>query len=111
MPKPANRSHALIASCDFRELIEATAVDPRSPCADASRRGLQRIAGSVDAVPLLTACNLANLNTALRGGLLDLIEVQLMAVGAGPTLDYQSAVDFLAVFDPIIEKVRQRMLQ
>ena len=96
---------------DFRELIEATAVDPRSPCADASRRGLQRIAGSVDAVPLLTACNLANLNTALRGGLLDLIEVQLMAVGSGPTLDYENASAFLSVFDGVVEEARKRQLQ
>jgi len=31
-------------------------------------------------------CNLSNLDAALRGGLLSVIEVQLMRVGAGPTL-------------------------
>jgi hypothetical protein len=46
-------------------------VDPRSICADAHRRGLQRIADTLDAVPFVTMCNLANLDAALRGGLLD----------------------------------------
>ena len=32
-------------------------------------------------------CNLANMDTALRGGLIDLIALRLMCVGAGPTLD------------------------
>ena len=41
-------------------------------------------------------CNLSNLNTALRGGVLNLIEAQLMCVGGGPTLDYESAAEFLA---------------
>jgi hypothetical protein len=39
-------------------------------------------------VPFVTMCNLANLNAAMRGGLLDLIEVGLLAGGAGPTLDF-----------------------
>jgi hypothetical protein len=56
-------------------------------------------------------CNLANLNTAMRGGLLDLIEVRLLAVGGGPTLDYADAAAFLAGFDTMIEKVRRRRLQ
>ena len=66
---------------DFREMIAATVVDPASACADYQRRGLRRIAGTLDAVPYVTFCNLANLDAALRGGLLDLIEVQLMGVG------------------------------
>jgi hypothetical protein len=41
---------------------------------------------------------------------LDLIEVQLMCVGGGPTLDYADAAEFLAAFDPMIEKARKRML-
>jgi hypothetical protein len=49
-------------------------------------------------------CNLANLDAALRGGLLALI-------GAGPTLDYADAAAFLAAFEPLIEKARRRMLQ
>ena len=32
--------------------------------------------------------NLASLNTALRGELLSMIELRLLAVGGGPTLDY-----------------------
>ena len=56
-------------------------------------------------------CNLANLDAALRGGLLDLIEVRLFAVGAGPTLDFADATAFLAMFEPMIEKARGRMLQ
>jgi hypothetical protein len=79
-------------------------VDPGSPCADAHRRGLQRIADTLDAVPFVTMCNLANLDAALRGGLLALI-------GAGPTLDYADAAAFLAAFEPLIEKARRRMLQ
>jgi hypothetical protein len=96
---------------DFREMVAATIVDPRSPCADAQRRGLQRIAATLDAVPFVTVCNLANLDAALRGGLLDLIDVRLLAVGAGPTLDYANAAAFLAGFEPLIEKVRRRRLQ
>jgi hypothetical protein len=43
----------------------------------------------------------------MRGGLLDLIEVGLLAVGGGPTLDYADATALLAGF----EKVRRRRLQ
>ena len=85
---------------DFREMIAATVIDPASPCADDQRRGLQRIAATMDAVPYVTMCNLANLNAAMRGGLLDLIEVHLLAVGGGPTLDYADAAAFLAGFEP-----------
>ena len=46
--------------------------------------GFARIADTLDAVPYVTMCNLANLNAAMRGGLLDLIEVRLMCVGGGP---------------------------
>jgi len=47
----------------------------------------------------------------MRGGLLDLIEVGLLAVGAGPTLDFAHATAFLAGFEAVIEKVRRRRLQ
>jgi|SRR6267378_7965702 hypothetical protein len=96
---------------DFREMIAATVVDPIRACADYQRRGLQRIADTVGAVPYLTMCNLSNLDAALRGGLLDLIEVQLMCVGAGPTLDFENAEAFLRGFESMIEKVRKRRLQ
>jgi hypothetical protein len=89
------RIDAFIAA--FRELIASTAVDPASPCEAARRRGLERIGATVDAVDYVTFANLANLNTALHGGLLDLIEVQLKCVGGGPTLDFQDAAEFLAV--------------
>ena len=91
-------------------MIAATVVDPASPCADYKRRGLQRIGATLDAVPYVTFCNLANLDTALRGGLLDLIEVRLMCVGAGPTLDYADATAFLAVFQPMIDMALARRL-
>jgi hypothetical protein len=96
---------------DFREMIAATVVDPASACADYQRRGLQRIADTLDAVPYVTMCNLSNLNTALRDGLLELIEVHLMCVGGGPTLDFADAAAFLAGFETMIEKVRRRRLQ
>jgi len=95
----------------LRDTITATAVDPASLCADAQRRGLQRIASTLDAVEYGTMCNLANLNAAMRGGLLEVIEVQLMCVGAGPTLDCADATAFLAGFETVIEKVRKRRLQ
>ena len=95
----------------LRDAIAATTVDPASACADAQRRGLQRIADTLDAVPYVTMCNLANLNAALRDGVLDLIELRLLAVGVGPTLDYADAAEFWAGFEPLIEKVRRRRLQ
>jgi hypothetical protein len=73
--------------------------------------GLERISATVDAVDYITYADLANLNTALRGGLLDLIEVQLKCVGGGPTLDYQDATEFLARFQPAIDAALRRRLQ
>ena len=95
---------------ELRDAITATVVDPASLCADAQRRGLQRIASTLDAGPYVTS-QMANLNTAMRGGLLDLIEVRLMCVGAGPTLDFENAEAFLRGFESMIEKVRKRRLQ
>jgi hypothetical protein len=102
------RTDAFIAA--FRELIASTAVDPTSICAVAWRSGLERIGATVDAVNYITFANLANLNTALRGGLLDLIEVQLMCVGGGQTLDFQDAAEFLAGFQPMIDMALKRRL-
>ena len=42
---------------------------------------------------------------------MDLIELRLLCVGAGPTLDFENATAFLAGFDRVIEKVRKRRLQ
>jgi hypothetical protein len=94
----------------LRDAITATVINPASLCADAQRRGLQRIAVTLDAVPYGTMCNFANLDAALSE-LLDLIEVHLMCVGAGPTLDHADAAAFLAGFDPMIETARKRRLQ
>ena len=96
---------------DFREMIAATVVDPASACADEQRRGLRRIADTLDAVPYVTFCNLANINTAMRGGLLEVIEVHLFAVGGGPTLDHADAMAFLAAFQLMIDVVLARRVQ
>ena len=96
---------------DFRALIASTVVDPASPCEAACRRGLERIAATVDAVDYVTFCNLANVNAAMRGVLIDVLEVQLMCVGQGPTLDYADASAFLAVLhQPIFDLWKQRHL-
>ena len=57
-------------TASFRDLVAAAI-----PTSEAQRLGLQRIADTVDAVPFLTWCNLSNLDTALRGGVLSMIEV------------------------------------
>jgi hypothetical protein len=96
---------------EVRELIAATTTDPASACADYHRSGIRRIAATIDQVPYVTFCNLANLNTALRGELLGLIEVKLMCVGAGESLDFADASAFLAELEAMIETVRRRRLQ
>jgi len=78
------------------------AVDPESLCADDHPAGLQRISATLDAVPYVTMSNLANLNVAMRGARLSVLEVHLMCVGAGPTMDYANATAFLAAFQPAI---------
>ena len=75
-----------------------------------ARSGLERIAATVNTVDYVLFANLANINTAMRGGLMSLIEVKLMCVGGGPTLDYADAVAFFAEFEPIIEAARKRYL-
>ena len=94
----------------LRETIAETVVDPDSLCADAQRAGLHRIADTLDEVDYVVLANLANINTALRGALLDVIEVHLLAVGAGPTLDHADAAGFLAAFQPLIDLVLARRL-
>ncbi len=103
------RTDAFIAA--FRELIASTAVDPASPCEVACHRGLERIAATVAAVDYVVFCNLANVNAAMRGGLLDVLEVKLLCVGQGPTLDYADASAFLAeLHQPIFNLWKQRHL-
>jgi hypothetical protein len=96
----------------FRELIASTVVDPANPCEATCRSGLARIAATVGAVDYVTfVCNLANVNAAMRGGLLDVLGVQLMCVGQGPTLDYADASAFLAeLHQPIFNLWKQRHL-
>jgi hypothetical protein len=102
----AGRTDAFIAA--FRELIASTVVDPASPFEAACRRGLERIAATVGAVDYVTCANLENLNTTLR---VDLIEAHLKCVGGGPTLDFQTAAEFLARFQPAIDAALRRRLQ
>jgi hypothetical protein len=89
------RADAFIAA--FRELIASAvdAVDPASPARLPAIVGLERIAATVDAVEYVVFCNLANVNAAMRGTLLDVLGVKLMCVGQGPTLDYADATAFL----------------
>jgi hypothetical protein len=96
---------------ELRELIATTTVDPASPCADDHRRGLERISETLDAVDYVYFANLANINAAMHGMLLEVIEVQLMCVGGGPTLDHADAAALLATFQPIIDMARKRRLQ
>jgi hypothetical protein len=103
------RTDAFIAA--FRELIASTIVDPASPCEAACHRGLERISATVDAVDYVTFANLANMNEAMRGGLMSVIEVHLMCVGGGPALDFQDAAEFLAGFQPAIDAALRRRLQ
>ena len=65
----------------FRELVATTTTDPTSLCAAAHRRGLEKISETLDVVDYVYFANLANLNTAMRGELLGLVEVQLECVG------------------------------
>ena len=55
-------------------------------------------------------CDLANLNAAMRGEVLDLIELRLMCFGPGPTLDFQDAAAFLVGFKPMIDMALARRL-
>ena len=96
---------------DFRELVTSVALDPDRSVAAAAISGLARIARTVDAVDYVTFCNLANVNEAMRGALLSVLEVKLMCVGQGPALDYADASAFLAeLHEPIFNLWRKRHL-
>ena len=94
-------------------VFASTAVDPTSPCEAVCYRGLERIriSATEDAVDYVTYANLANLNEAMRGGLMSVIEVHLICIGGGPTLDFQDAAEFLAGFRPAIDAALKRRLQ
>jgi hypothetical protein len=93
MRKSGNRKSALTRSLPpSASLIASTIDDPTSSMRlPAAVRGLERIAATVDTVDYNTLCNLANVNEAMRGALLDVLGVHLMSVGQGPTLDYADA--------------------
>ena len=42
--------------------------------------------------------------------LISIIELHLRAVGSGPTLDYESAMEFLAQFEPLSATARRRRI-
>jgi len=66
------------------ELIRLRIEEKRkTPISTEVRRKLGRIADTADAVDSITFCNLANLDAAIPGLLLDVIEVQLKFVGKG----------------------------
>jgi len=96
---------------DFRELIGTTAVDPCSHCADAQRRALRRIADTLDEVPYATMYNIATLDAAMAGLLLEVIELRLSYVGCFPTSDFANADTFFRAFQPVIDKALRRLLQ
>ena len=96
---------------DVRELIETTTPDPRSPCADVQRRTLRRIADTLDEVPYGTMCNIATVDAAMAGVLMEMIELRLMYVGCGPKLDFAGAEAFLDAFQPVIDKALRRLRQ
>jgi alcohol dehydrogenase class IV len=56
----------------------------------------------------VTFCNLSNVNAAMRSALLEVIEVHLVAVGGGSTLDFEDATAFLAEYQPMIDMAMAR---
>ncbi len=100
---------------DLREMIAEAIANPVSAI-DQHDQCLERIAATLDAVPFVTMCNLANLDMAWRnrmggGTFMSVVEVYLMGAGGGPTLDYADATAFLAEFEAMIETVRRRRQQ
>lgn len=105
-----SRTDAFIeeVGCAISEAIAA--VDPASPCAAEARRGLARISSTLREVDYVAFANLATMNTAANGAVLDLVKVRLMATGAGPSLDFESATEFVAPLVNIVEHVRRRRI-
>jgi len=94
----------------LRAAISATVVDGASLYADDQHRGLERIGATLDQVDYALLSDLATIDAAMGGGMLDLIEVHLKSVGGGPTLDYADAAAFLAGFVAVVEAARRRPL-
>lgn len=92
----------------LRDAISATMTDRESNCAEPARRGLRRIAETLDLVPDVTLHNLAVIDDATAGVVMAAVEVRLLAVGGGPTLDYADATAFLAMFEPMIDMALKR---
>ncbi|OCK56772.1 hypothetical protein LMTR3_14150 [Bradyrhizobium sp. LMTR 3] len=87
----------------------AIAVSPASPCADAARDGLARIAGTLGQVPDVTLYNLASADRATGGIIMMALKIRLRAVGGGPTLDHPDAATFLdELHRPLFDTVRKR---
>lgn len=99
------RANAFIAS--LRRSVTVALLNPIG--GDHRRRALENISATLDAMPYVTMCNLANLNEATRGAVTSMIEVRLLAAGGGPSLDFKSAADFLAVFAPLIKAGQRRL--
>jgi len=99
---------------ELRDAI-AEAIENPASAIDGHERCLRWIADTLDAVPYVTFCNLANLDAAFQNRMgttiMSVIRVYLMSAGCGPTLDFEGATAFLASFDGMIAKARQRMLQ
>lgn len=94
----------------LRDAIAATVIDDESLCADAQRKTLRRISETLDDVSIVTFANLANIDAAINGLLLDLLSTCLMACGAGPDLDYADAAAFLRSLDPVSAVARKRQI-
>lgn len=102
----------------FRESLRAAVdeaisnLDPHSTCVGEARAGLKRIADSLDAVPLVTFANFSNIDAALRkrtsSSLIEVVALHLRAVGGGPSLDFENAVTFLKLFEPLIDLAKRR---
>jgi hypothetical protein len=98
----------------FRDIlcdaIAETPVDQWANCAEAQRRTLRRIAETLHAVPDVTMHNLVVIDIATRGVVMAAIKVKLLAVGAGPTLDYSNATVFLNELQPLVDMVFERRI-
>jgi hypothetical protein len=94
----------------LRTAINETVVDRNSNCAEASRRGLRRIAETLDSVSDATVYNLSVLDIATGGLIMEAVSAMLRAVGAGPTLDFRNAAEFFQSFQNIADTVKRRRL-
>jgi hypothetical protein len=103
------RTEAFISQ--FIEMVAEAIVDPAGSPVGQHGQALQRIAATVDRVEFVTFANLANLNAAMGGHFMSVIELYLQCAGLGPTLDYRDATEFLAKFEAMIWKARKLRMQ